>query len=125
MKKIISFGLNSVLLAIFVSMILLPIGFMGKMKYENDSSVLSAQDYSDGESSIKSLDDPTANIPEDVEQFIMRMEREYYQTQVSPTDPVDLTEPFSGDIERDESIETIETFDVITNGTENIPLINQ
>jgi len=86
---------------------------------------LSAQDYSDGESSIKSLDDPTANIPEDVEQFIMRMEREYYQTQVSPTDPVDLTEPFSGDIERDESIETIETFDVITNGTENIPLINQ
>ena len=30
MKKIISFGLNAVLLAMFISMVLLPTSFMGK-----------------------------------------------------------------------------------------------
>ena len=107
MKKIISFGMNSILLAIFISMVLLPVGFMGKMKYENDSSVLSAQDYSDGESSIKSLDDPTANIPEDVEQFIMRMEREYYQRQENQTSTSEPNNVFKGDIEREEDLEDI------------------
>jgi hypothetical protein len=114
MKKIISFGLNAVLLAMFISMVLLPTSFMGKMKYENDSTVLSAQDYSNGENSIKYVDDPNANIPEDVEKFIMKMEKEYYQTQqtqVSPTDPTDLLEPFSGDIEREEDLENINIVD--------------
>ncbi len=117
MKKIISFGLNSVLLAIFVSMILLPIGFMGKMKYENDSSVLSAQDYSDEKSSIKSLDDPDSNITEDVEQFIMRMEREYYQNQGNKPSTSVPTDVFKEDIEREEEMEIIN--DIKTNDIEN------
>jgi hypothetical protein len=118
MKKVISFAINSILLAIFVSMILLPIGFMGKMKYENDSTVLSAQDYSDEKSSIKSLDDPDANIPEDVEEFIMRMEREYYRNQETQTDTSESTSAFKGDIEREESLE--DTNDINTNDTKII-----
>ena len=86
MKTIFKIGFNAVLLAMFLGMLLLPTGFMGIMKFEENSSVLSAQDSnSEGsnseESPIKSIND--SEIPLDVEEMILKMEREYYQKQQS------------------------------------------
>lgn len=86
MKTIFKIGFNAVLLAMFLGMLLLPTGFMGIMKFEENSSVLSAQDSnSEGsnseESTIKSIND--SEVPLDVEEMILKMEREYYQKQQS------------------------------------------
>ena len=83
--KIFKLVMNLTLLLILGSMLLLPTGFMGIMKFEESPSVLSAQDEKvvqvyDEESGIRSLDDPEANVPEDIMELILRMEREYYQT---------------------------------------------
>lgn len=101
MKKVIKLGMNITLLAVFLGMILLPIGFMGIIKYEEDSNVLSAQDSKgDGQPVFKSVDDPNAKVPEDVQEMILKMEREYYQKQNGG---------FVEDIERTEEQELIET----------------
>ena len=86
MKTIFKIGFNAVLLAMFLGMLLLPTGFMGIMKFEENSSVLSAQDSNSEdsnseESPIKSIND--SEIPLDVEEMILKMEREYYQKQQS------------------------------------------
>lgn len=102
MKKIFKLTLNSSLLAIFLSMIALPIAFMGTAKYEEQPTVLSAQDKKEQEyeepAVIRSADDPEANVPENVREMILKMEREYYQAQ---------EESFTEDIEREEEKEQI------------------
>lgn len=101
MKKIIKLGMNITLLAVFLGIILLPTGFMGIIKYEENSNVLSAQDSKEGGQPVfKSVDDPNAKVPEDVQEMILKMEREYYQKQNGG---------FVEDIERTEEQELIET----------------
>ncbi|MBW6441337.1 hypothetical protein K0B04_00285 [Patescibacteria group bacterium] len=83
--KIFKIVMNLTLLIMLGSMLLLPTGIMGLMKFEESPSVLSAQDERvqvnvEGPG-IRSLDDPEANVPEDIMELILRMEREYYQTQ--------------------------------------------
>jgi hypothetical protein len=81
-------------------MLALPIAFMGTAKFQENPVVLSAQDSnvenSDELDTLKSVDDPEAEIPEDVREMILKMEKEKY-----PNQQQDFTE----DIERDEEIE--------------------
>jgi hypothetical protein len=106
MKKIFKLALNSTLLAIFLSMLALPIAFMGTAKYEEQPTVLSAQDSKEQnyeeKAVIRSVDDPEANIPENVREMILRMEQEYYETQ---------EDNFPEDIERDQEKEQINVED--------------
>ncbi len=96
MKTVFKIGFNTVLLAMFLGMLLLPAGFMGLMNFEENSNVLSAQDSIYEESSIKSIDN--SEVPLDVKEMILKMEREYYQEQ---------KDKFVGDIDRTEEIEKI------------------
>jgi hypothetical protein len=100
MIKILKLGVNSAMLAIFFSMLILPMAFMGTANFEEKPSVLSAQDSNEEKtyetSEIKAVDDPEANVPEDVREMILRMEREYYQSQ---------EQRFIKDIERNEENE--------------------
>jgi hypothetical protein len=100
MKKIFKLGINSALLAVFLSMLILPMAFMGTAKFEEKPSVLSAQDSNEEKtyeaSEIKAIDDPEANVPEDIKEMILKMEREYYESQ---------KQSFVEDIERDEKNE--------------------
>ena len=98
MIKIFKIIGNSTLLIILLSMIALPTGFMGIMSYEENPAVLSAQDDRERVEGglINSISDPDARVPEDIEEVILRMEREYYNPD---------QEYFVGDIERTEEIE--------------------
>lgn len=96
MKTVFKIGFNTVLLAMFLGMLLLPAGFMGLMNFEENSNVLSAQDSIYEEPSIKSIDN--SEVPLDVKEMILKMEREYYQEQ---------KDKFVGDIDRTEEIEKI------------------
>ena len=96
MKTVFKIGFNTVLLTMFLGMLVLPAGFMGLMSFEENSNVLSAQDSIYEESSIKSIDNP--EVPLDVKEMILKMEREYYQEQ---------KDKFVGDIDRTEEIEKI------------------
>ena len=96
METVFKIGFNTVLLAMVLGMILLPAGFMGLMNFEENSNVLSAQDSIYEESSIKSIDN--SEVPLDVKEMILKMEREYYQEQ---------KDKFVGDIDRTEEIEKI------------------
>lgn len=107
MNKILKFTMNTTLLAIFLGMLLLPAGFMGLMNFEEDSNVLSAQDSKQYDNTFKSLKDPDSQVPVDIEEMILKMEKEYYDNQKNS---------FSGDIERTEEQEIIE---------ENIEIENQ
>jgi predicted negative regulator of RcsB-dependent stress response len=107
MNKILKFTMNTTLLAIFLGMLLLPAGFMGLMNFEEDSNVLSAQDSKQYDNTFKSLNDPDSQVPVDIEEMILKMEKEYYENQKNS---------FSADIERTEEQEIIE---------ENIEIENQ
>jgi len=50
------------------------------------SNVLSAQDTYDSDSKIKSIGDPDANVPDEVEEFILKLEKEYYQKQLETSE---------------------------------------
>jgi hypothetical protein len=76
-KKILKTLTNSGLLVILLGMLIFPITSMGIIKYEEKSSVLSAQD----DRNTKDID--MTNVPDEVENVIMRMEREYYQSSES------------------------------------------
>ncbi len=78
MKRVFKLTMNITLLVMFLSILALPTGFMGIMKYEENPVVLSAQDSKEYEPAIKSIDDPSADVPEDIRDVIMRLEREYY-----------------------------------------------
>lgn len=99
MNKILKFSMNTILLAMFLSMLLLPASFMGLMSFEEDSNVLSAQDSKEYDSTFKSLNDPESQVPMDIEEMILKMEKEYYEYQKNS---------FSGDIERSEELEVTE-----------------
>jgi len=73
MKTVFKIGFNTVLLAMFLGMLLLPAGFMGLMNFEENSNVLSAQDSIYEESSIKSIDN--SEVPLDVKEMILKMEQ--------------------------------------------------
>ncbi len=73
-KKILKTLTNSALLVILLGMLIFPITSMGVIKYQEKSSVLSAQD----DRTPKNID--MTNVPDKVEKVIMRMEREYYQS---------------------------------------------
>lgn len=110
MNKVLKFSMNTILLAIFLSMLLLPAGFMGLMSFEENTNVLSAQDSKEYDDTFKSLDDSNTQVPMDVEEMILKMEKEYYENQ---------KDSFTGDIERtekqevlDENIEIIDTEDL-------------
>jgi len=92
MKTVFKIGFNTVLLTMFLVMLVLPAGFMGLMSFEENSNVLSAQDSIYEESSIKS------EVPLDVKEMILKMEREYYQEQ---------QDKFVGDINRTDEIEKL------------------
>ena len=96
MNKILKFSMNTTLLAIFLSMLLLPAGFMGLMNFEENSNVLSAQDSKNYDNTFKSLNDSNSQVPMDVEEMILKMEKEYYENQKNS---------FTGDIERNEEQE--------------------
>ena len=96
MKTVFKIGFNTVLLTMFLVMLVLPAGFMGLMSFEENSNVLSAQDSIYEESSIKSIDNP--EVPLDVKEMILKMEREYYQEQ---------QDKFFGDINRTDEIEKL------------------
>lgn len=104
MNKILKFSMNTTLLAIFVSMLLLPAGFMGIMNFEENSNVLSAQDSKNYGNTFESLNDSNSQVPMDVEEMILKMEKEYYENQKNN---------FPGDIERTEEQEiTIENTEI-------------
>lgn len=113
MKKLFKLSLNTVLLAIFLSMLVLPMALIGTADYKEQSFVLSSQDSrnQDTEPAIKAADDPEADVPEDVRDMILRMEREYYQTQGVE---------FPQDIERDENQEQASLDDETQEDQENI-----
>ena len=96
MKTVFKIGFNTVLLTMFLGMLVLPAGFMGLMNFEENSNVLSAQDSIYEESSIKSIDN--SEVPLDVKEMILKMEREYYQEQ---------QDKFVGDINRTDEIEKL------------------
>ena len=96
MNKILKFSMNTTLLAIFLSMLLLPVGFMGLMNFEENSNVLSAQDSKNYDDTFESLNDSNSQVPADVEEMILKMEKEYYENQKNS---------FTGDIERTEEQE--------------------
>ncbi|MFZ2663846.1 MAG: hypothetical protein WAX66_00575 [Patescibacteria group bacterium] len=76
-KKIIKTLANSGLLIILLGMLVFPIASMGIIKYQDKSTVLSAQDKREGaENKINNMED----VPEEVEEAIMKMERDYYQS---------------------------------------------
>lgn len=98
MIKILKLGGNITLLCILLAMLALPTGFMGIMKYEENSVVLSAQDAREtvGESTDNTGDFPNSQVPEDIQEVILRMEQEYYNPQ---------EQQFFGDIERLDELE--------------------
>jgi len=102
MKKILQLSLNATLVLILISLIALPTGFMGIANYEEAPVVLSAKDErlqdSQGDSFIRSMNDPEANVPEDIREVITRMEEEYYQNN---------EKGFTQDIERAEELEEL------------------
>ncbi len=106
MKTIFKIGFNAALLAIFLGMLLLPTGFMGLMSFEEDSNVLSAQDTYFEDTAVKSIDN--SEIPPDVEEMILKMEREYYQQQ----------DKFVEDIDREEDKEILSTENIEPEDTE-------
>ena len=107
MNKILKFSMNITLLAIFISMLLLPAGFMGLMNFEEGDNVLSAQDSKDYDDTFRSLNNSNSQVPMDVEEMILKMEKEYYKNQ---------KDNFSIDIERTEEQEIV---------NENIDIENQ
>ena len=107
MKTIFKIGFNAVLLAMFLGMMLLPTGFMGIMNFEEDSNVLSAQDTYFEDTAIKSMDNP--EVPLDVKEMILKMEREYYQEQ---------QDKFVEDIDREEDKEILSTENIEPEDTE-------
>lgn len=73
-KRILKTLTNSALLVLLLGMLIFPITSMGIIKYQEKSTVLSAQDER-----IEINPDMT-NVPDEVEEVIMRLEREYYQS---------------------------------------------
>jgi len=77
-KKITKVITNSTMLGFLIAVLLLPISFMGIASYEEKPIVLSAQDSRETEKdTIKDLQEE--DVPEEIEEVIMRLEREYYQ----------------------------------------------
>lgn len=101
MKRVFKLTMNITLLVMFLSILALPTGFMGIMNYEENPVVLSAQDSKEYEPTIKSIDDPSADVPEDIRDVIMRLEREYYQTEDQKIESADQSE----NIEETEELE--------------------
>lgn len=73
-RKVFKTLTNSALLVILLGMLIFPITSMGIIKYEEKSTVLSAQD------DRTNNDLNTKDVPDEVEEVIMRLEREYYQS---------------------------------------------
>jgi hypothetical protein len=98
MIKIIKFSGNIILLFILLGMLVLPTGFMGIMRFENSSVVLSAQDVRkyDDNGTIRTLYDPENKVPDDIKEVILRMEDEYYYQR---------NDGFVEDIERSKEVE--------------------
>ncbi len=93
-KKIVKAGTNSTLLGVLFLMFLLPISFMGFANYEEKSSVLSAQDSREKNQNTQDTQNKEnflqdENVPEEIKEVIMRLEREYYKT-ISPQDDSSL-----------------------------------
>ena len=72
---------NSALLSILLIMLALPMAFLGYATYEDKTSVLSAQDARKDNSSneLKTIQGET---PKEVEDMIIKMEREMYENMV-------------------------------------------
>ncbi len=98
MIKIIRLGGNITLLCILLALLALPTGFMGIMKYEENPVVLSAQDSRENveENTNTTVDFSNSQIPEDIQEIILRMEKEYYNPQ---------EQQFIGDIDRSDELE--------------------
>ena len=98
MIKIIKLGGNITLLCILLAMLALPTGFMGIMKYEENPVVLSAQDTREDveDNTDTTIDFPNSQVPEDIQEIILRMEKEYYNPQ---------EQQFIGDIDRSDELE--------------------
>ncbi|NMB91285.1 hypothetical protein GYA37_00375 [candidate division WWE3 bacterium] len=79
LKKFIKTLANSGLFIILLGMLIFPILSMGIIKYEDKSTVLSAEDERQGEQ-VEEIEITNENIPDEVEEAIMNMEREYYQS---------------------------------------------
>ncbi|HOS88584.1 MAG TPA: hypothetical protein PLM44_00790 [bacterium] len=106
MKKIFELGLNGILFFIFLAILVLPIAFIGTMSYEEGSNVLSAQDTYDSNSKIKSIGDPDANVPDEVEEFILKLEKEYYQKQLETSASNETDEEIHEDEKQTNQMET-------------------
>jgi hypothetical protein len=73
-QKIVKTLTNSALLVLLLGMLIFPITSMGIIKYQEKSTVLSAQDD-------RTYTNPDiTNVPDEVEEMIMKLEREYYQS---------------------------------------------
>jgi len=79
LKKFIKTLANSGLFIILLGMLIFPILSMGIIKYEDKSTVLSAEDERQ-EEQAEEIEIINENIPDEVEEAIMNMEREYYQS---------------------------------------------
>ena len=77
-KRIFKTLTNSVLVVLLLGMLILPITSMGIMKFKENSTVLSAED--EREQVDERLNIDRTNVPDEVEEVIMRLEREYYQS---------------------------------------------
>ncbi|HOD01226.1 MAG TPA: hypothetical protein PKH50_00715 [bacterium] len=119
MKKIAKVGLNGILLVIFLAVLILPIGFMGTMNYEESGNVLSAQDTNE-EPTMKTINDPEADVPDEVEEFILKMEREYYQKQFENTSEEMGNGVEEGEKDKQQNTEENETDDKNTEDAEEL-----
>lgn len=81
MNTLIKVLTNSVLVIVLLGIIAIPIGSMAIIRLDEKASVLSAQDVRTDENQIP--DYTQREVPKDVEDFIIKMEKEFYQSSES------------------------------------------
>jgi len=81
MSTLIKVLTNSVLVIVLLGIMAIPIGSMAIIRLDEKASVLSAQDVRTDENQIP--DYTQREVPKDVEDFIIKMEKEFYQSSES------------------------------------------
>jgi len=82
-KKLFKTITNSALLLVLLGMLILPIGSMGIIRFNENTAVLSAQDANVPETIELT---PTRPIPKEVEEVILQMEKAYKESSSAPTE---------------------------------------
>jgi len=81
-SKVLKTLTNSALLLVLLGMLILPIGSMGIIRFNEKATVLSAQDTKAPENTVET---PSRPIPKEVEEVILKMENAYKESSSTPT----------------------------------------